>query len=262
MLFARSLLFNVLFYANTVVLMILGSPTMIAGPRAVMGLARVWANSSNWLLGAICGLKAEYRGLHNIPKGGFIIAPKHQSIWETFSLVPFAPDFSYILKRELTFIPVFGWYLLRGRQISINRASGGAALTEATTKSREALEAGRQIFIFPEGTRRPVGAPPQYKFGVAKIYEESNAPCLPVALNAGLFWPRRSFLRRPGTILVEFLEPIPPGLPRADFLNLLRDRLEGATNRLVAESLASDPSLRSMTPASPGHRVDASIQSK
>ena len=244
MIFARSLVFNVLFYLNLAALSIVGLPTLIVGPRGVMALARLWANTSNWLLRNICGLSVEYRGVENIPKGGFIIAPKHQSVWETFSLVPFAPDFSYILKSELTYIPVFGWYLTRSRQIAINRSSGAAALAEATRKSREALAQGRQIFIFPEGTRRPVGAPPQYKFGVAKIYEESNAPCLPVALNAGLFWPRRSFTRRPGTILVEFLEPIPPGLPRAEFLRVLQERLEAATNRLVEESLARDPSLR------------------
>jgi 1-acyl-sn-glycerol-3-phosphate acyltransferase len=244
MLFLRSLLFNVLFYLNLVVLMLLGLPTLLFGHRAVLALARTWANSSNWLLRNICGLEAEYRGLQNIPRGGYIIAPKHQSIWETFSLVPFAPDFSYILKRELTWLPFFGWYLVRARQIAINRSRGSSALAEATRKSREVLAEGRQIFIFPEGTRRPVGAPPIYKYGVASIYADANAPCLPVALNAGLFWPRRSFLRRRGKILVEFLEPIPPGLEKSEFLSILKERLEGATNRLIEESIAVDPSLR------------------
>ncbi len=244
MLFLRSLIFNVLFYLNLIALMILGLPTLLFGHRAVMALARLWARTSNWLLRVICGLDAEYRGIENIPTGGFIIAPKHQSIWETFSLVPFAPDFSYILKRELAWIPLFGWYIVRARQIAINRAKGGAALSEATRKSREALSEGRQIFIFPEGTRRPVGAPPLYKYGVAGIYAETNAPCLPVALNAGLFWPRRSFLRRPGKIIVEFLEPIPPGLEKGEFLRVLKERLEGATNRLIDEALVADPSLR------------------
>ncbi len=244
MLFVRSLLFNALFYANTIVLMILGLPTLLIGPRAVLGLARVWANASGWLLRVVCGLSAEYRGVENIPPGGCIIAPKHQSTWETYSLVPFAADFSYILKRELTWFPIFGWYLLRARQIAINRSRGASALSQAVRRSREALAQGRQVFIFPEGTRRPVGAPPAYKFGVAKIYAECRAPCLPVALNAGLFWPRQSFLRRPGKILVEFLEPIPPGLEQGEFLKLLTERIETATRRLVAESLAADPSLR------------------
>ena len=243
MLFIRSLIFNALFYANLIVLMILGLPTLLFGHSAVLMLARAWARTSNWLLRVVCGLKAEYRGVENIPTGGYIIAPKHQSIWETFSLVPFAPDFSYILKRELTWIPVFGWYLIRGRQVAIDRSKGALAMAEVKRRSREALEGGRQIFIFPEGTRRPVGAPPIYKSGVGNIYVECNAPVLPVAHNAGLFWPRRSFMRRPGTILVEFLEPIPPGLEKAEFMRTLTERVETATNRLVAEAIARDPSL-------------------
>ena len=243
MLFIRSLVFNVLFYVNLIALMILGLPALLFGHKAVLSLARAWARSSNWLLRVICGLKAEYRGLENIPTGGYIIAPKHQSIWETFSLVPFAPDFSYILKRELTWIPVFGWYLIRGRQVAIDRSKGALAMAEVKRRSREALEEGRQIFIFPEGTRRPVGAQPIYKSGVGNIYVDCNAPVLPVAHNAGLFWPRRSFMRRPGTILVEFLEPIPPGLERGEFMRVLSERVEAATNRLVAESIARDASL-------------------
>ena len=244
MLFLRSLTFNVLFYLNLVLLMILGLPALLFGRHGVFVLARCWANSSNWLLRVICDLDVEFRGLEHIPSGGFIIAPKHQSIWETFSLVPFARDFSYILKRELTWIPIFGWYLVIARQIAINRSKGSSALAEATRRSKEAIAQGRQIFIFPEGTRRPVGAPPLYKFGVANIYVESGAPCLPVALNSGLFWPRRSFVRRPGKILVQFLEPIPPGLSKSDFMRVLSDRLESATNRLIEESLKADPSLR------------------
>lgn len=245
MLIARSLVFNVLFYLTLIVIMVFGLPAILFGRRGVLGLARAWSYSSNWLLRTICGLDAEYRGVENIPSGGIIFAAKHQSTWETFSLLRFADDFSFILKRELTFIPLFGWYLLRANQIAINR-TGGSALQEATTKSREVLRQGRQIFIFPEGTRRPAGAPPAYKFGVAKIYEETQAACVPVALNSGLFWSRKSFLKRPGTILVEFLEPIQPGLTRAEFFTLLSERLEAATNRLIDESIRRDPSLRRM----------------
>jgi len=251
MLFARSLVFNILFYATLAFLMIFGLPCLVAGRRGVFFLARLWANASNWLLRHICGLSAEYRGVANIPEGGFIFAPKHQSAWETFSLIPFAKDFSFILKRELTWVPIFGWYLSRGEQIAINRATGGSALSEATRRSLEAISQGRQIFIFPEGTRRPAGSPPLYKFGVAKIYAETRASCVPVALNSGLFWPRRTILRRPGTILVEFLEAIPPGLPRDEFLRVLSERLESATNRLIEESIAKDPSLRQMLAKQP-----------
>ena len=239
----RSALFNLLFYANLITLMILGLPTLLMTRHAVFSLARIWAKSSLWLLKVICGTSVEFRGVQNIPEGGYIIAPKHQSIWETFALCLYFPDFSFIIKRELTWIPVFGWYLKKAEQIAINRSSGSAALSEASQRSREILAAGRQLFIFPEGTRRPVGAPPVYKFGVAHIYTQANAQCLPVALNSGLFWPRRSFLRLPGTILVEFLEPIPPGLDRGTFFNLLQDRMEQATNKLIDESVRANPKL-------------------
>ena len=246
MIFLRSAIFNALFYTNMILLMIIGLPTLLISRHAVFSLARAWAKSSLWLLKVICGVEAEFRGAGNIPKGGYLIAPKHQSIWETFALCLYFPDFSFILKRELTWIPFFGWYLIRAEQIAINRSSGSAALAEAIQRSREILAQGRQVFIFPEGTRRPVGAVPSYKFGVAQIYAQANAACVPVALNSGLFWPRRSFIRRPGKILVEFLEPIPPGIERSAFFNLLQDKMEEATNRLVEESIRANPKLRAV----------------
>ncbi|HUZ66785.1 MAG TPA: lysophospholipid acyltransferase family protein [Beijerinckiaceae bacterium] len=245
MLFLRSLLFNVAFYLGTAAMMIAGLPTLARDRHAVFRLARLWGRYNVWLLRVVCGTRVEYRGLENIPTGGYIIAPKHQSVLETFALVQFPPDFSYILKQDLMRIPLFGWYLSGAEQIAIDRAQGGSALAQVVAKSRALLAQGRQVFIFPEGTRRPVGAEPRYKFGVAQIYAETGAPCLPVALNSGLFWPRRSFLRRPGVILVQFLEPIQPGLERGAFFALLQSRLEEATNALVAESIAADPSLRS-----------------
>lgn len=251
MLILRSAIFNALFYGNMIILMIVGLPTIVMGRRAIFALARTWARSSLWLLEVVCGTRAEFRGLENIPSGGFIIAPKHQSIWETFALCLFFPDFSFILKRELTWLPIFGWYLKGAEQIAINRATGGSALNEASQRAQEILSQGRQVFIFPEGTRRPVGAPAQYKFGVAIIYARTNASCLPIALNSGLFWPRRSFLRRPGTIVVEFLEPIPPGLERSEFFETLQERMETATERLIAESLERDPKLATLVHKSP-----------
>lgn len=244
MIYLRSALFNVLFFLNLLGLMIVSLPALAMNRHAVFAVARTWARSSLWLLRVICNIEVEFRGLENIPKGGFLIAPKHQSVWETFALCLFFPDFTFILKRELMWVPFFGWYLWRADQIAINRASGSAALNEAAQRSREILKQGRQVFIFPEGTRRPAGAPAAYKFGVAHIYSQSGAPCLPVALNSGLFWPRRSFIKRPGCVLVEFLEPIAPGLDRSEFFKLLQQRMETSTDRLIAESLSKDPSLK------------------
>jgi len=245
MIWIRSAVFNLLFYVNLAILAIAGLPLMLFGRKAIFWLARQWGKNSLFLLKLICGTSVEFRGVERIPAGAFIIAPKHQSIWETFALLDYADDFSFILKRELTWIPFFGWYLIVAEQISINRSTGRTALAEATEKSAAITSQGRQIFIFPEGTRRPPGAQPAYKFGVAHLYQACNAPCLPVALNAGMFWPRRTFLRRPGKILVEFLDPIAPGLGKDEFFQQLQDRLESATGRLINESLAADPSLRS-----------------
>jgi 1-acyl-sn-glycerol-3-phosphate acyltransferase len=241
MIFIRSALFNFLFYANTILIMIAGLPTMLFGRRAVLALTRAWARSSLWLMKIVCGTSAEFRGVENIPKGACLVAPKHQSLWETFALTLYFDDFSYVLKRELTFIPFFGWYLLRGEQIAIDRANAQTALRQLIAKAKALFAEQRQLFIFPEGTRRPPGAPPVYKAGVAYVYEKTGVPCLPVALNAGLFWPRRRFLRFPGTVLVEFLPAIAPGLKREAFLRELQWRIETATDRLIAEAAQSRP---------------------
>lgn len=240
---ARSLVFNCLFYVNLIGLMLIGLPLLFWGPRGIFWLARTWGYTSLWLLRVICQLDVEYRGTKNIPKGGYIIAPKHQSIWETFALLPLFEDFTFILKRELIWIPIFGWYLKAANQIAINRARGSSALNEATLRAAEALEAGRSVFIFPEGTRRPAGAPPQYKFGVANIYATTGARCLPIALNSGLFWPRRSFLKNPGKVLVQVLPLIDSGLGKLEFLRQLSEQMEAATNELIRESIALDPQL-------------------
>lgn len=244
MLQIRSLLFNLAFYLLTAILAIGGLPTILFGRKAILGLARVWARATLWLLDAICGMKVEFRGLDNLQRQrGCIIASKHQSAWETIALVTQVADFTYILKRELTFIPLFGQYLLFSNQIAINRASRSAALRELVEQAGAAISEGRAIFIFPEGTRRPAGAPPLYKSGVSHLYAAAKAPCVPVALNSGLFWPRRTFLRRPGTVAVEFLPVIPAGLRGREFAEILQERIETATNRLIAEALAKDPGL-------------------
>src|SRR5579863_9693416 len=243
MLVLRSLIFNIVYYANLIILMIVGLPTILFGRHAVFALARLWAASSLWLLKTICGLRLEFRGLENIPQGGYIIAAKHQSVLETFSLVLHAPDFAYVLKQELIYVPFFGWYLLGAEQIAINRSAGRNALSVVSARAGKVLKSGRQVFIFPEGTRRPPGAPPNYKYGVAKLYEDTQSPCLPVALNTGLFWGRRGFLRRPGVAVIEYLPVIAPGLDRGAFSERLESTIETACARLNAEALAKDPRL-------------------
>jgi 1-acyl-sn-glycerol-3-phosphate acyltransferase len=236
MIALRSLLFNVLFYVNLVVLMILGLPAMLFGRQGVFFMARTWAVTSIWLLDKICGLKLEFRGVENMPVGGYILAAKHQSFLETFALVTQTPDFAIILKRSLMRIPIFGLYLSVSGQIGIDRSRGRSALAQIIEQAGDVLRAGRQVYIYPEGTRRSPSAAPQYKSGVAYLYEATGAPCLPVALNTGLFWGRRGFLRRPGRAVIEFLPVIPAGLDREAFFEQLKNDIETATGRLIAEA--------------------------
>ena len=153
MLAFRSIVFNLLFYLNLIVLMVIGLPMMLGGPKGVFALARLWGSISVWLLHRICGLRLEYRGVENIPPGAVLIAAKHQSFLETFALLKYAPDFAIILKRQLTFIPFFGLYLIVSKQIAIDRSRGRRALQQIVTATKPVLAAGRQVFIYPEGTR-------------------------------------------------------------------------------------------------------------
>jgi 1-acyl-sn-glycerol-3-phosphate acyltransferase len=243
MIVLRSLLFNLAFYVNIIVQMILGLPALLIGRHGAFFMARSWAVSSIWLLEKICGLRVEFRGLENIPQGGYILAAKHQSFLETFALVTKTPDFSIILKKQLKYIPLFGLYITAAGVIAIDRAKGRNALTQIVAQAGPVLRAGRQVYIFPEGTRRAPGAEPAYKFGVAHLYEQTGAPCLPVAVNTGMFWGRRGFLRRPGVAVIEFLPLIPPGLSRDAFFARLQNDIETASNRLIAEARAARPAL-------------------
>jgi 1-acyl-sn-glycerol-3-phosphate acyltransferase len=231
----RSILFNLLFYLNLAALLIAAIPTLVMPRRAILGVAKLWGRTSLWLLRVICRIRVDWRGLENIPPGGILIAAKHQSTWETFALLTLFPDPAYVIKRELMWIPFFGWYTKHGGMIPVDRSAGKSALAGMMVHARAALAEGRQIIIFPEGTRRPAGAEPKYKFGVAQLYAEAGVPCVPIALNSGLLWPRRRFLRFPGTIAVEVLEPIQPGLERSAFFERVQEEIETATARLIAE---------------------------
>ena len=224
MLIVRSLLFNLLFYLNLGVLLMAALVTLVLPRHAVLGMAKLWGRSSVWLLRVVCGTKVELRGVEKIPKGPLIVAAKHQSTWETFALLHLFEDFTFIVKRELMWIPIFGWCMWRAGMVPVDRGAGSQALSAMTRRAREVIRGGRQLIIFPEGTRRPAGAEPRYKFGVAHLYAEIGVPCVPVALNSGLFWPRRAFRRFPGTIVVEFLDPDPAGSRQGHLLPAIADR--------------------------------------
>jgi 1-acyl-sn-glycerol-3-phosphate acyltransferase len=254
----RSFIFNALFYLNLVALMIIGLPTILFGRHGVFALARLWSAVSVWLLETICGLRLEYRGVENIPPGAVLIAAKHQSFLETFALLKYAPDFAIILKRQLTRVPLFGLYLIVSQQIAIDRGRGRQALREIAAAAKPVFAAGRQVFIYPEGTRRPPGAPPRYKQGVMMLYAATGTACLPIAVNTGLFWRRHGFLRRPGVAVIEYLPIIAPGLDPAAFSERLQSTIEAACARLNAEAVEKDPSLEAIL--TEGANCDAKTQ--
>src|SRR5712675_3734938 len=245
-IFLRSLMF----YLLLVFWVIVAIPTYLMPRWAILNIARYWARSSIWLMRVICNIKVECRGLEKIPKGPLIVASKHQSMWETFALLQFFDAPLFIYKRELAWIPFFGWYLVKAKMIGVDRDGGMRSLMEMARRAPKEIRSGRQLIIFPEGTRTPVDAPPVYLTGVAQIYANSGVPCIPVALNSGLFWPRRTFMRYPGTLVVEFLDPLPPGLNRKEFITRIRASIEDATNRLVEAARQEQAQLFGRVPGS------------
>ncbi len=240
MVVLRSLLFALLFYANTTFWVIIGIPTLLLPYPLFMAVTvRSWARTSLWIHRVVCRVTVELRGQENIPQGAVLVAAKHQSAWETMFLTLVFPQPIYVAKRELLFVPLFGWYIWKSQQITIDRGRRAAVVGMLNRKAKAAIALGRQLLIFPEGTRRPVDAEPAYKPGVGHLYTELGVPCLPVALNVGLFWPRRTFMKYPGKVIVEFLPVIQPGLSRGAFMPVLREAIETATNRLVAEARAA-----------------------
>ena len=234
----RSVLFNVLFYANLVIHQIVALPTLLMPYPVLRGFIRSYARTSLWLLRVVCGTTVSWRGTDKIPQGACIVACKHQSTWETFALYAVLEDPIFVLKRELMWIPVFGWYMRKAGLIPIDRSARMAALARMTARARQALTGARprQLVVFPEGTRRAPGAEPSYKPGIVQLYNKAGVPCLPVALNSGLFWPRRSLWKLPGTIVVEVQDPIAPGLDKAAFFARLQSAIEEASSRLIREA--------------------------
>lgn len=239
----RSIAFALVFYINTAVFLLLGSPLLL-GPRrwAMLGL-KAHAHASLWWLKVIVGTGLEVRGREHLPTGAVLVAAKHQSAWDTFALITLFRDPAMVMKAELGWIPLYGWFSHKFRHIFVQRERGPSALKRLIRDARDRAQDGREIIIFPEGTRRAPGAPPEYKPGVVALYEALELPCVPLALNSGVFWPRRRWFRAPGTIIVEFLPPIPPGLPRATFREELQSRIETATRRLLADAHTNTPGL-------------------
>lgn len=244
MIVMRSIVFNLVFYINLIVQMIVFTPFYFLTPRKnAWFVPKFWARTNNWLMEKMVGTTFEVEGVENIPKGGYIFAPKHQSFWDVFGLLPLLDDPVYILKRELTWIPLFGWYVMKMRMIPVNRAAKGKVMVEVMARTKAEMDAGRQLIIYPEGTRRAPGAPPDYKYGIARLYRDLDVPVVPVVMHPGLFWPRRKFLRFPGHFKVQILPPIPPGLEPDVFHQQLISVMESASDDLLIETVRANPHL-------------------
>jgi 1-acyl-sn-glycerol-3-phosphate acyltransferase len=242
MLYIRSLAFNLVFYVSVVLQSVLWSPLFFLTPRRkAWFVPRFWSWSSLWFYEKIAATKSDIRGIENLPEGSFILAPKHQSLWDTIAFFPYLSDPLYILKRELTWIPFFGWYILKMRMIPVDRGSRSRALKAVVAATKAELARNpRQLIIYPEGTRRAPGDTPEYKYGIVELYAQLGLPVVPVAHVAGLYWPRRKFLRYPGTIHARFLPPIPAGLGKEEFMRRLISETEAACDELLIEAARSE----------------------
>lgn len=233
MILIRSTAFLVLFYLWSATLLILAAPLLAAPRGGVVWLLQLWNSGLVVMLRGVCGVRVEVRGREHIPTGAALIAMKHQCMFDAMGLWHHLPQACYVLKKSLLMIPLFGWFTMKARMIVVDRQGHAKALRKMLADATLRIREGRQVIIFPEGTRKKPGAPTDYKPGVAGLYRELDLPVIPVATNAGMHW--SALTKTPGTIVYEFLAPIAPGLKRAEFMRTLEERLEAASTALAGE---------------------------
>ena len=180
------------------------------------------------------GLDWTVIGEENIPKGPFIVASKHQSVWDTIFFTAYFSDAAMVLKKILIYIPAYGWHAIKARMIWVDREAKGTALKHLLKEAKKCSIDKRPIVIFPEGTRVNIGEKEKYKSGCFALYKYLDIPCIPVALNSGLFWQTKGYRKSKGVIKVKFLEKIDIGLTKEDFNNILEERIETETNQLTS----------------------------
>lgn len=241
----RSALFYVGVFVLTAVISVVYFPLLVAPRRVMIAGGILWSRAVLGLLAGITGLGHRVRGREHIPDGPVIFASKHQSAWDTFAFPALLGSPSLAIKKELFLIPFYGWFARRAGMIGIDRGGGARALRSLVRGARKTIDQGRSVIIFPEGTRVAPGQHRHYQPGIAALYKDLDRPVVPVAVNSGLFWGRRTFIKHPGTITLEFLAPIAPGLGREEFMNELERRIETATRRLEAEATGKNGALPS-----------------
>lgn len=236
--YLRSALFQVGFYGWTALCGLLYLPLLALPRRVLVAAAEIWAGGCLMMLRRLAGLRLEVRGREHAPAGAAIVASKHQSAFETIAFHLLVKDPAIVMKRELMLLPSYGWLARKLRMVEVDRSAGARALKQMVRGAAAAVAEGRPVVIFPEGTRTTPGVRAEYQPGVAALYRQLGLPVVPVALNSGVYWPRRRFLKRPGTLVVEFLPPLPPGLPRDVFTSRLTQAIEEGSERLLGEAQA------------------------
>lgn len=226
-----------------VIMGLICAPSLLGPRRWVRAILKFYLKLVFGGLHLICGVRYEVRGQDHIPRGGALITSKHQSMFETLAFWAILDDPAIILKKELSYLPFFGWYAMKLKNISVDRSAGAKALRAMLKQAESRAEDGRQVVIFPQGTRLKPGEKADYKPGIIGLYQAMNVPCVPVALNSGLYWPGKGVMRRPGTIIVEFLPPIEPGMARKAFIGELETRIEAACEALLQDTQSPSEAL-------------------
>ncbi len=241
MIFLRSLIFNIIFYTMTLLAAFVFLPLIPFPRRVLIGAIIRYERMALWVQEHVLGLKLQIVGRENLPASGpYIVAMKHQSAYETLCLHALFKDTAIILKRELTWIPIWGWIVASSGNVAIDRGKGRTALDSILRGAKKVFEEGRILTIYPQGTRVDIHDTPKekpYKVGVGRIYEDNQVPVIPIAINAGVFWPKRAFIKHPGTVTYQVLPAIPPGLPLPEFMQTLEQTLEHHSNALVKSAL-------------------------
>ncbi len=230
----RSLVFVGQMYVAMLVIAVIYFPWAVVSPAGAHAACHAYCRWVIWTLGWMTGLRCEVRGTP--PVGEVMIAAKHQSFLDIMLIYNAVPRGKFIMKRELMFAPLLGQYALRIGCVPVNRGKRGAAIAKMLTDVKTGRQESGQLIIYPQGTRVAPGAEPPYKVGTGALYEQLAQPCVPVATNVGVFWPRHGILRKPGLAVVEFLPEIAPGLPRDRFMSRLQADIETTSNRLMAEA--------------------------
>lgn len=231
----RAALYAAWVYGLTFLLMALYLPLILVPRAGIREALKFWAHVMVWGMRFIGGVRLEVRGRENLPKGAYMIAAKHQSMFDVVPPYLFAWDMLFVMKKELAKIPLFGWLSQKAKMIKVDREAHARALLALIADAKRLMAEPRQLLIFPEGTRHPPGAPADYKPGVAALYRELGLPCVPLATNSGVYMDPGGLVKKRGTVVVQILAPIPPGLKRAEFMSVLQERLESGSAALLSE---------------------------